>query len=325
MTSKKTLKKWFSNFMKPAQEHFYAWIDSFWHKDEKIPMASIEGLERIVEGTASAGQLLNHLNDTNAHRKLFDQKVDKEAGKGLSSNDFSNEHKQKLEELQPTDTSALLSKGGYEGTGQTLKELIDALEGKITQVKQTLTVDDTAFDTLQEIVTQVKANKNLETLLTRKLDKEVYFEKLKEILQLDFNNEVNGVVLDNKMGTIHISSKSLILHGEESVSVIGNYASISSNATTAIESKGGVYVRSFNGGGQILPFFQVDAQNVNIRGDQTNKYSISQYKVIELIASETIEFNVPTFRINGVDFLERIEALERRLVELEQRVNYPAP
>ncbi|MFC2467632.1 MAG: hypothetical protein ACFNUV_07185, partial [Capnocytophaga endodontalis] len=62
-----------------------------------------------------------------------------------------------------------------------------------------------------------------------------------------------------------------------------------------------------------------------ILGDQTNKYSISQYKVIELTASEKIEFYVPTFRINGVDFLERIEALERRLVELEQRVNYPAP
>lgn len=99
MTSKKTLKKWFSNFMKPVQEHFYAWIDSFWHKDEKIPMASIEGLERIIEGTASAGQLLNHLNDTNAHRALFENKVDKEDGKGLSSNDYTDEEK---EPMKPT-------------------------------------------------------------------------------------------------------------------------------------------------------------------------------------------------------------------------------
>ncbi|MFC2482762.1 MAG: hypothetical protein ACFNS7_08115, partial [Capnocytophaga granulosa] len=225
--------------MKPAQEHFAAWIDSYWHKSEKIPMSSIDDLERTIESTASAKQLLNHLNDTNAHKGLFDLKVDKEEGKGLSANDFTNEYKQKLEHLKPTDTSAFLPKGGYEGTGQALKTLIDALEGKITQVKQTLTVDDTAFDTLQEIVTQVKANKDLETLLTRKLDKEVYFEKLKEILKLVFNNEVNAVVLDNKTGAIHISSKSLILHGEESVSVVGNYASISSNAVTAIESKGG--------------------------------------------------------------------------------------
>lgn len=172
MTPKKTLKKWFSNFMKPAQEHFYAWLDSFWHKDEKIPMSSIDGLERIVEGTASAGQLLNHLNDTNAHRTLFDQKVDKVEGKGLSANDFTNDYKQKLDTLQSTDTSGLLPKGGYEGTGKELKDAIDSLQTKMGQVETTLSVDDTDFDTLQEIATQVKSNKNLQTLLTKKVDKE---------------------------------------------------------------------------------------------------------------------------------------------------------
>ena len=213
MTPKKTLKKWFSNFMKPAQEHFAAWIDSYWHKDEQIPMKNIEGLSRAIENTASAGQLLNHLDDTNAHHALFeelkrqiqaiqtilqvddvnldtlqeivtelkantklqeliDKKVNKEDGKSLSTNDFTNEHKQKLESLQPTDVSGLLPKGGYDGTGQELKDAIDGLQTKIGQVETTLSVDDTAFDTLQEIVTQVKSNKNLETLLTDKVNKE---------------------------------------------------------------------------------------------------------------------------------------------------------
>lgn len=140
MTPKKTLKKWFSNFMKPAQEHFAAWIDSFYNKSEQIPMSNIEGLSRAIENTVSAGQLLNHINDTNAHRGLFDElknqiqaiqtilqvddvnldtlqeivtelksnaklqelidkKVNKEEGKGLSSNDFTNELKQKLEKV----------------------------------------------------------------------------------------------------------------------------------------------------------------------------------------------------------------------------------
>ena len=142
ITQKKTLKKWFSNFMKPAQEHFSAWIDSFWHKSEQIPMSSIDGLSRAIENTVSAKQLLNHLEDTNAHRALFDElnrqiqaiqtilqvddvnldtlqeivtelkantklqelidkKVNKEEGKGLSSNDFTNELKQKLEGISP--------------------------------------------------------------------------------------------------------------------------------------------------------------------------------------------------------------------------------
>ena len=118
MTPKKTLKKWFSNFMKPAQEHFAAWIDSYWHKSEQIPMSNIEGLSKAFENTASAGQLLNHTNDTNAHRNLFDKKVDKEEGKGLSANDFTNEHKQKLEELQPVDISGKMD---IDASLQTLK------------------------------------------------------------------------------------------------------------------------------------------------------------------------------------------------------------
>ena len=227
MTPKKTLKKWFSNFMKPAQEHFAEWIDSYWHKNEQIPMSKIDGLSTAIENTVSAKQLLNHLDDTNAHRALFDElkrqiqaiqtilqvddvnldtlqeivtelkantklqelidkKVNKEDGKSLSTNDFTNEHKQKLEGLQPTDVSGLLPKGGYDGTGQELKDAIDGLQTKIGQVETTLSVDDTTFDTLQEIVTQVKSNKNLEQLLTGKVNK----EEGKGLSTNDFTNEL---------------------------------------------------------------------------------------------------------------------------------------
>ena len=172
MTAIGTLKQWFSNLKKPTQEQFWAWLDSFWHKSEKIPMASVEGLDKLVEGTASSEQLSNHLNDTQAHKVLFDKKVDKVEGKELSSNDFTNEYKEKLDTLQPTDTSKLLPKGGYEGTGKELKDAIDSLQTKMGQVETTLSVDDTDFDTLQEIATQVKSNKNLQTLLTKKVDKE---------------------------------------------------------------------------------------------------------------------------------------------------------
>ena len=172
MTTIETLKQWFSNLKKPTQEQFWAWLDSFWHKSEKIPMESVEGLDKLVEGTASAEQLSNHLNDSNAHKVLFDKKVDKVEGKELSSNDFTNEYKEKLDTLQPTDISGLLPKGGYDGTGKELKDAIDSLQTKMGQVETTLSVDDTDFDTLQEIATQVKSNKNLQTLLTKKVDKE---------------------------------------------------------------------------------------------------------------------------------------------------------
>ena len=88
-----TLMYWFSNFKKPTQEQFYAWFRSFWHKSEKIPMDTIDGLTVALEGTASAEQLRNHLTDSQAHSELFDHKVDKEAGKTLTSNDYTNDEK----------------------------------------------------------------------------------------------------------------------------------------------------------------------------------------------------------------------------------------
>nr|DAU26256.1 MAG TPA: hypothetical protein [Caudoviricetes sp.] len=88
-----TLKRRFANFLKPTQEHFWAWMDSYWHKDENIPMNKVEGLSTALEATASAEQLRNHLTDSQAHSGLFDRKVDKEAGKTLTSNDYTNEEK----------------------------------------------------------------------------------------------------------------------------------------------------------------------------------------------------------------------------------------
>lgn len=88
-----TLRRWFSNFMKPNQEHFWAIFDSFFHKSEKIPMTSVEGLESAIQGTVTAEQLQSHLTDSQAHNELFDKKVDKEAGKTLTSNDYTNEEK----------------------------------------------------------------------------------------------------------------------------------------------------------------------------------------------------------------------------------------
>ncbi len=153
-----TLKRWFANFKKPTQEQFWAWLDSYWHKSEKIPMDTIDGLENAIRGTASADQLRNHLTDSQAHLELFDKKVDKVPGKILSTNDFTNELRAKLEGLRNMDISQLLPKGGYTGTAQNLKELID----NIMLIVQS---PDTELDELREIVAYIKQNKRvLDTL-----------------------------------------------------------------------------------------------------------------------------------------------------------------
>ena len=415
MTPKKTLKKWFSNLMKPAQEHFAAWIDSYWHKSESIPMSNIEGLSRAIENTVSAKQLLNHLEDTNAHRTLFDQKVDKEDGKGLSANDFTivllekleglqptdtsgllpkggydgtgqhlkeaidglqtkmqqvettlsvddtsldtlqeivsqvkdnknletlliskvdkedgkglsandftNEHKDKLEGLQPTDTSGLLPKGGYDGTGQELKEAIDGLQTKMQQVETTLSVDDTAFDTLQEIATQVKNNKDLATIINGKMDKDEFFEKLKQLFSFFENSQIS---ISNPLGRMDISSKSLYIHSsEELLKFFGKGVDIVSGVNIALETNQGIYLRGSFGQG-IVQFFDVYAQDVRLKGNNTMNASISGYKDISLTAQDSINIRAQSVNVNGnslTTLFEDFQNLFDKVGDLKSRIS----
>nr|DAX95009.1 MAG TPA: hypothetical protein [Bacteriophage sp.] len=81
-------------------------------------MESIEGLESAIQSTATAGQLQSHLTDSHAHKELLDNKVDKVPGKKLTTEDFTTDHKQKLEGLDDYDinldnstTELILKKG----------------------------------------------------------------------------------------------------------------------------------------------------------------------------------------------------------------------
>ena len=84
----------------------------------------------------------------------LESKVNKVPGKKLSTEDFTTELRTKLEVLQQVDTSGLLPKGGYTGTAQDLKNLID-------NINRILQSDDTDLDQLQEIVNYIKQNKHI--------------------------------------------------------------------------------------------------------------------------------------------------------------------
>lgn len=55
-----TLKSWFKRGFKPLQQQFYDWMDSYWHKDEKIPMSGVLGLESILN-TLPSQETINAL------------------------------------------------------------------------------------------------------------------------------------------------------------------------------------------------------------------------------------------------------------------------
>lgn len=112
------------------------------------PTAAQEALTRITFNQNRPVLLDKSLKD------LILGAVQKIPGKKLSTEDFTTELRQKLEGLQQVDTSGLLSKGGYTGTAQDLKNLID-------NINSILQSDDTDLDQLQEIVDYIKQNKHI--------------------------------------------------------------------------------------------------------------------------------------------------------------------
>jgi len=109
----------------------------------------------LFSGKLDKGRYIGSADDLN---NAIGNKVDKVPGKILSSNDFTNELRTKLEGLQNVDISQLLPKGGYTGTAQNLKELID-------NIMRILQSPDTELDELREIVAFIKQNKRtLDTL-----------------------------------------------------------------------------------------------------------------------------------------------------------------
>ncbi len=71
MANLNTIKSWFRTGLKPTQQQFWDTWDSFWHKSEKIPAVSIEGLDNLLNQKANKSVVDNHLTDANAHANLF--------------------------------------------------------------------------------------------------------------------------------------------------------------------------------------------------------------------------------------------------------------
>src|ERR1035437_6634273 len=54
-----TLRQWFRTGIKPTQQQFWDWLDSFWHKDDKIPITSLDGLQTELDKKADKDSLQN--------------------------------------------------------------------------------------------------------------------------------------------------------------------------------------------------------------------------------------------------------------------------
>ena len=124
--SLEVIKSWFESGDIPTQQQFYDTWDSFYHKDGghiiinkttnakgDIRFTFSDGEEIVVEKfipektkpidyIQGLGELLSVIDQK--INELDNVKVDKVSGKELSSNDFTNELKEKLESLQKINT-----------------------------------------------------------------------------------------------------------------------------------------------------------------------------------------------------------------------------
>ena len=90
-----TIKNWFRTNLKPTQSQFWDTWDSFRHKNEKVAVEDLDGIDELLQNKVEREVFDNHLTDPNAHAESFSEKLDK---------------------------------GGYNGTGKDLDDRITAIE-----------------------------------------------------------------------------------------------------------------------------------------------------------------------------------------------------
>ena len=161
-TEKNTVKNWFKTGLKPTQSQFWAWMDSWWHKDEKIPLKAIDDIEDILNAKAEASVVSNHLNDPNAHAELFESfelKSEKGQADGYAPlNEFGillSTYLNLVNDLVTGGIDAVLS-----------AEQGKNLQIQINGINALLSSDDVNLDTVQEIIEAIKeVETSLETIL----------------------------------------------------------------------------------------------------------------------------------------------------------------
>lgn len=74
MVTKDTLKQWFKNGKKPDESQFWAWMDSYWHKGEKIPIDVIQDINNILLNKADIVMVNSLIKElaTKADKKIVE-------------------------------------------------------------------------------------------------------------------------------------------------------------------------------------------------------------------------------------------------------------
>ncbi|QTV06067.1 hypothetical protein [Faecalibacter bovis] len=75
LADRNTIKQWFKRGLKPLQEHFWTWIDSFWHKNDLIPMSSIQNLTTILDSKSNLGHIHIEYTTPEVVQSMIDNQI----------------------------------------------------------------------------------------------------------------------------------------------------------------------------------------------------------------------------------------------------------
>ncbi|MGP2571209.1 hypothetical protein ACT4R9_09770 [Ornithobacterium rhinotracheale] len=165
-TDLNTIKQWFKNGLKPTQEQFWAWLDSFWHKDDKIPAENVEGLNDLFSNIDLSSKVEN--TDFERYKKEQVEAFKLKADANASNLDGENKRIWKSalginEKASSDDLQALK----LEVKKKANAEELQVATTKLVLIDELLKVDDDTLDELKEIVNYIKQNRShLESLNT---------------------------------------------------------------------------------------------------------------------------------------------------------------
>ncbi|MTK53306.1 hypothetical protein [Paludibacter sp.] len=86
-TDKNTLIGWFVKGAKPLASQFAAWINSYWHKDEQIPVSSIEGLQNEFDKKENVGVAASLVSEEATARQQADETLQTNINAKANSSD----------------------------------------------------------------------------------------------------------------------------------------------------------------------------------------------------------------------------------------------
>ncbi len=166
MASLNTIKNWFKSGLKPTQQQFWEAWDSFWHKEDRIPVAQIDGVDTLLDQKANKSVLDNHLVDSQAHAALFAQKEEL-SKKGQANGYVPLDEFKKIASEYLNIVNNLTTNSG---TSLLSASMGKALQGQIDNINSLLQTNGVNLEYVQQLIASIaEVQTSLATILVNNL------------------------------------------------------------------------------------------------------------------------------------------------------------